>query len=646
MNNFLRGFGNFKKNENGITEYVDYLGTKYTFDPTTKRWKSNGQVLNEQQLQNQLLSNQEGFDATDVGDESGGNNRRISPIQENYSSITFGYSNVVFYTTADGTVNYLIGINPDPSIIDSQIGDGIVNVTPDYDTGVGGADLTPPANIGKCKQIVVGYRNATALRTDGTVISWGNSEIIDQTENFMKQLQYYQQPGRRLENVTITKIAAGANHVVALLSNGEVVAWGGNRENQLSDPDTVLTDIGLIPRPVQGDNLYITDWENYVSFKYGQTLSSYLDTFNNSSEIQVNDCVDPDGTFPTTQRRYRFLGAGCTFHDGENYNQSYPEGGYDSPYILNVGLPGQTYYPRVINGSFAWANVLNWNPDTGAPNDYQFSRETIGQTYSVNYSYNGGWTKSAENIPMVQDNGSISYGYTGSSGVISPNSLFGTSNNTYSDIAAGRSHTLLLTTDGTIETWGWNWYYVVTGSGSQQNNGSNIYSRVGSGNGTIPYGDNTAPTVKILKTTTNSVDKIACSYYNSYVVKSDGTLFAWDRNELGESLPIVNSDGTSGLPTGPFIQVDGGYHHAIALREDGTVVAWGEVADGKINVPAILKNPATANCVAVGAMVRASFALRENGDLYFWGNDDPVYGFGGFTSGSIINPSNPIFISS
>ena len=641
MNNFLRGFGNFKKNENGINEYVDYLGTKYTYDPTTKKWKSNGRVLSEAALSDMVLSEQEGVG--DAADDSGGGARRS--LQQNYSSVAFGYSNVIFYTTSDGTVNYISGINPDPSIIGSVIGDGIVNVTPDYNTGTGGADLTPPANIGKCKQIVVGYRNATALRIDGTVISWGDSDLIDQTENFMEQLQYYQQPGRRLQGVTISKIAAGANHVIALLSNGEAIVWGANRENQLNDPDTVLTDIGLIPRPIQGDSLYITAWENYVSHQYGQSLSSYLDTFNSSAEIGVDDCVDPDGTFPTTQRRYRFLGAGCTFHDGENYNSSYPEGGYDSPYILNVGLPGQTYYPTPMSGSFAWGNVLNWNPHTGAPNDYQFSRETTGQTYNVNYSYNGGWTKSSENIPMVQDNGSISYGYTGSSGQISPNSLFGTSTNTYSDIAAGRSHSLLLTTDGTIETWGWNWYYVITGSGSQQNNGSNIYSRVGSGNGTTtPYGDNTSPTVKNLKTIPNIVEKIACSYYNSYVVKNDGTIFGWDRNEFGESLPLLNSDGGNGLPTGPFKQIDGGYHHAVALREDGTVVAWGEDTDDKLDVPAILKNPATANCVLVGAMVRASFALTTNGDLYFWGNSTPSYGFGGFTSGSIINPSNPIFV--
>lgn len=70
MNNFLRGFGNLKKNENGIMEYVDYLGVKYTYDPTIKKWKSNGRILTEAALQDLEISEQEGVG--DAADDSGG----------------------------------------------------------------------------------------------------------------------------------------------------------------------------------------------------------------------------------------------------------------------------------------------------------------------------------------------------------------------------------------------------------------------------------------------------------------------------------------------------------------------------------------------------------------------------------------------
>lgn len=78
MNNFLRGFGNFKKNENGIMEYVDYLGTKYTYDPTTKKWKSNGRVLSEAALSDMVLSEQEGVG--DAADDSGGGKKRSASV--------------------------------------------------------------------------------------------------------------------------------------------------------------------------------------------------------------------------------------------------------------------------------------------------------------------------------------------------------------------------------------------------------------------------------------------------------------------------------------------------------------------------------------------------------------------------------------
>jgi hypothetical protein len=72
--NVTQSGGSTLTNENGITEYVDYLGTKYTFDPTTKKWKSNGRVLTENYLQDLELSEQEGVG--DAADDSGGGKKR------------------------------------------------------------------------------------------------------------------------------------------------------------------------------------------------------------------------------------------------------------------------------------------------------------------------------------------------------------------------------------------------------------------------------------------------------------------------------------------------------------------------------------------------------------------------------------------
>ena len=587
-----------------------------------------------------------------------------------YASISLGFSNVIFYTTTIGEVKYIIGKNGHPDFPDEQnaIGAGITNCFPNQD-GTGGQDLTPPADIGLCKKVVTGYRFAAALKLDDSIVAWGRSSIEENAAYFMQQLRYYQQPSGRLFGVKITKISAGADHILVLLSNGEVVAFGSNAQAALSDQNTVFSPIGVIPRPIDGDANYITNWQAYGIWEYAQNKSSLFGSLSLPDTGDPNQCVTRDELQEAIDndlnvwRVYRGNYVGCNLHEG------LPQGNYDTPYVI-----GNETYPIPDNGSYAWGGNVNWALITGAPNDYQFARYTTGITDGINFSFNGGWIKSTDRIPMCPEEPyayltgcttSTDDGYdrecNGDPNCDSTpgNSVFGISSNKYTDIAAGRSHNLLLTEDGTIETWGWNFYYMITGSGPQPNSWSRAGSGIPGGQEDsagwatdghprpfpdAPWGDNTHSSVKIFKTEPGSVAGIGAGYYTSYVIREDGSLFAWDRNEWGETSPRLNSDQTPGLPSGTFIQVDGGYHHAIALRENGTVVCWGENNDGECDVPDILKS-STSGCVWVGCFARMSFALRSNGELWGWGNtDEPTYNFIGFTSGTIFNPDNPILI--
>jgi hypothetical protein len=81
MNNFLRQFGSFKKNQKGLNEYVDYLGAKYTQDPQTGMWKSNGRSLNEQMLFEEAMRSQGGYG----GEEGSGGRSQASRAQPVYT---------------------------------------------------------------------------------------------------------------------------------------------------------------------------------------------------------------------------------------------------------------------------------------------------------------------------------------------------------------------------------------------------------------------------------------------------------------------------------------------------------------------------------------------------------------------------------
>ena len=62
-----------------------------------------------------------------------------------------------------------------------------------------------------------------------------------------------------------------------------------------------------------------------------------------------------------------------------------------------------------------------------------------------------------------------------------------------------------------------------------------------------------------------------------------------------------------------------GYNHNLALKSDGTVVAWGDNEYGQTNVPANLTN---VKSIAGGAGF--SVALKNDGTLVEWGLYIPI----------------------
>ena len=66
----------------------------------------------------------------------------------------------------------------------------------------------------------------------------------------------------------------------------------------------------------------------------------------------------------------------------------------------------------------------------------------------------------------------------------------------------------------------------------------------------------------------SDVTAIAAGFGYSLALKSDGTVVAWGSNARGQaSVPA----GLSGVTA-----IAAGYYHSLALKSDGTVVAWGD----------------------------------------------------------------------
>jgi alpha-tubulin suppressor-like RCC1 family protein len=136
--------------------------------------------------------------------------------------------------------------------------------------------------------------------------------------------------------------------------------------------------------------------------------------------------------------------------------------------------------------------------------------------------------------------------------------------------------------------------------------------------------------------------RISSSRYRNVVVKSDGTVWVWgdadfaatvptDRDPVNGLVPLqVPGPGGVGYLTG-VVSVATGRDHALALKADGTVWAWGygfgslDLGNGYI-VSTVALNPVQVlgldNVVSVAAGSRCSYAVRGDGSVWSWGSND------------------------
>jgi hypothetical protein len=101
---------------------------------------------------------------------------------------------------------------------------------------------------------------------------------------------------------------------------------------------------------------------------------------------------------------------------------------------------------------------------------------------------------------------------------------------------------------------------------------------------------------------------IAGGSYHNLAVKNDGTVVAWGDNSAGQT------NVPAGLTN--VVAIAGGSYHSLALRYDGTVVAWGDNSAGQTSVPAGL-----SHVVAVAAGGFHSLALKNDGTVVAWGDN-------------------------
>jgi hypothetical protein len=197
-------------------------------------------------------------------------------------------------------------------------------------------------------------------------------------------------------------------------------------------------------------------------------------------------------------------------------------------------------------------------------------------------------------------------------------------------IAAGGSHDLAITEDGTIVAWGSN----TSGEGMAPGALSGVVAIAAGAYHSLAirqdetvaaWGSDTSGQTDV-PNDLGGVIGVAAGFAHSLALQQDGAVVAWGAGGPGQS--GADNYGQSVVPSGlgGVIAVAAGWWHSLALRQDGTVVAWGDNTYGQRVVPQGLRG-----VVAVAAGGVHSLALQQSGNVVAWGSFYDGQNYAGMT---------------
>lgn len=200
--------------------------------------------------------------------------------------------------------------------------------------------------------------------------------------------------------------------------------------------------------------------------------------------------------------------------------------------------------------------------------------------------------------------------------------------------SAGNGFTIALRSNGTLWSWGYN--------------GSSGYGRLGTGSASS-YGQSSP--VSVVGGFTDWVN-MSAGWQHALAVRGNGTAWAWGSGAWGR---LGNNDGVNNFRSpisvvGGFtdwIQVSAGYRYSLGLRSNGTLWAWGRNDYGQLgnNTTVDVSSPVSVvggftdwSELAAGHV--QSTAIRANGTAWGWGRNNR----GQLGNDNTVNVSSPVSV--
>jgi alpha-tubulin suppressor-like RCC1 family protein len=367
----------------------------------------------------------------------------------------------------------------------------------------------------------LGY-HSIAVNSNGTVYTWGYNNFgqLGNETNTNSDVPIAVYTSGVLSGKTITQVAAGGFHSIALASDGTVYTWGYNSDGELGNGTTINSNV-----PVVVDKSGVLSGKTITQVAGGWTHSIALAsngkvyTWGDNSYRQLGNETNTSSNVPVAVDTSGVL-------SGKTITQV-AAGGYHSIALASDG----TVYTWGYNGDGELGNGTNTSSNVPVAVDtsgilsgktitqvaagyyYSIALASDGTVYTWGYNYygqlgNGNTTSS--NVPVA---------------VFTSGSLSG---KTITQVAAGESHSIALASDGTVYTWGRNTH-------GQLGDGTNISSNV-------PVAVNTGGVLS-----GKTILQVAAGGFHSIALASDGTVYTWGYNYYGQ-LGNGNTGTNSNLP--------------------------------------------------------------------------------------------------
>ena len=544
--------------------------------------------------------------------------------------------------------------------------------------------------------IAAGRTHSTMIREDSTAWAWG--------DNFFGNLGDGTTIARRvpvqvynLQNIAV--ISAGRMHTVALQCDGTVWAWGANDNAQLGDG---TTSDSLVPVPVRNPggvglfNLHVdSEVQELRHISHAHNLVSevlfYIHPQNIIGGEVRNVIVDVIEPMTGVAVSNYAIGIGNFVLEGIEWANAGDTFSANTKYTLDITLIAKDGYffseePIVVINNYLATVIKNTGitvtlslefPETESAMPYYIYE------YYVELNENDNRVISEDRATVVIDREDDHFTYAYNLNIMLRDYLYSerllreafdttiqfeiNELARYNEKLNQLTNSLMVDTivtspyrvDGLYEYFGEQSFIEFepfgTSSGGHSHNvvvkndgtvwtwGRNNFGQLGDGT-TI---DRNTP-VKV--STLTNVIAVAGGDLHTVALREDGTVWAWGLNSngfLGDGTRMTRHTPVQVLGITDVVAIAAGHEHTIALKEDGTVWAWGSNFNGQLGDGTTLsrivptKVQGIDGVAAISAGSNNSIAIRFDGTVWTWGSNR----WGQLGDGTTTNRNTPTKVS-